>query len=220
MIPARVALALQADGWWLRSDIIWAKPNPMPESVTDRPTKAHEYLFLLAKSERYYYNAEAVAEPSVTDLRENYPARARITGRGQQAYNGDGIRRADRDKSGGFPPRIHGNLPGRSDGGAVCNDLSQVTRNKRTVWTIPTEPYSGAHFATFPPALVEPCIRAGCPEGGIVLDPFGGSGTVAATAFALGRRFVHMDLKYHELARQRIPPMAFVPQIHAEVAAR
>jgi DNA modification methylase len=183
-IPWRVAFALQDDGWWLRSDIIWAKPNPMPESVTDRPTKAHEYLFLLAKSERYFYDAEAVAEPAAEPERE----------------------RADRF--------------GGANGHTVRHGLGSistghVTRNKRTVWTIPTNPYGGAHFATFPSALVEPCIHAGCPEGGIVLDPFGGSGVVAATAFRLGRRFVHVDLKYHELARERIPPMAFLPGIQS-----
>src|SRR5690606_12985255 len=163
-IPWRVAFALQADGWYLRSDIIWAKPNPMPESVTDRPTKAHEYVFLLSKSPRYYYDADAIGEPIQTDPSERYLERARITGRGSQ---GAALARGnDRDKSGGFPVR----------------DPANPTRNARSVWTIATRPYPGAHFATFPPELAERCILAGCPKGGTVLDPFAGSGTTGMVA--------------------------------------
>lgn len=149
MIPARVALALQADGWWLRSQIIWHKPNCMPESVTDRPTTSHEYVFLLAKSERYFYNQEAVREPLETDPKENYPARAYVMGRGKQLSRRQSPNGApQQDSSGGYPP---------ANGG----------RNRRTVWTIPTQPYAGAHFATFPPALIEPMIKAGSSERGV-----------------------------------------------------
>ena len=144
-IPWMLAFALRADGWYLRQDIIWHKPNPMPESVRDRCTKAHEYVFLLSKSERYFYDSDAVKEPFATDPKENYPARAKITGRGTQGAAD--ARGGDRDKSGGFPPSGDG-------------------RNRRSVWTVPTRPYKGAHFATFPPALIEPCILAGTSEHG------------------------------------------------------
>jgi len=161
-IPWRVAFALQADGWYLRSDIIWHKPNPMPESVTDRPTKSHEYLFLLTKNERYFYDADAIAEPLET------PAHA----------------------------------PGNKKVDASRNDADQMqkvwglsgTRNKRTVWTVATSPYAEAHFATFPPKLIEPCILAGCPSGGLVLDPFAGSGTTIQVAQQLGRQGVGIEL--------------------------
>ena len=170
-IPWRVAFALQADGWYLRSDIIWSKPNPMPESVTDRPTKSHEYLFLLAKSERYFFDADAVREDSAgRELFGN-------TG-GKVIVNGD-----------------------RNDGGR--QDMTPTThRNIRSVWTIATQPYPGAHFATFPPKLVEPCILAGSPSGGVVLDPFGGSGTTAMVAQHLSRRAVLIDLNPEYLEQQ------------------
>ena len=173
-IPWRVAFALQADGWYLRSDIIWHKPNPMPESVTDRPTKAHEYLFLLAKSERYYYDAEAIAEPSVEPWRVRFD---RVGG-----ANGHNVR--------------------HSRGGMMEGVQS---RNRRSVWTIPTQPFSGAHFATFPRALIEPCILAGCPAGGVVLDPFMGSGTTGQVATDLGRKFIGCELNpaYIELHNMR-----------------
>lgn len=165
-IPWRVAFALQADGWYLRSDIIWAKPNPMPESVTDRPTKSHEYLFLLSRSPRYYFDAGAVKEPQ-SDW---------SFARGSVAANEAGVGKAS---SRGLARGIEPNPAGR---------------NIRSVWTIATQPYRGAHFATFPKKLVEPCVKAGCPEGGVVLDPFGGSGTVAVVAQSLGRRSVLIDL--------------------------
>ncbi len=180
MIPARVAIALQDDGWYLRSDIVWHKPNPMPESVTDRPTKAHEYLFLLSKSPKYYYNAEAIAEASITnDTRRPYGSAG--------AWELDG--RPDKQKHGGEQ---------RNGGGQ--------TRNKRSVWTITTEAYAGAHFATMPTALIEPCILAGCPEGGTVADPFTGSGTVGVVALRHSRNFVGIELnpEYVEMARNRI----------------
>jgi DNA modification methylase len=174
-IPWRVAFALQADGWYLRSDIIWHKPNPMPESVTDRPTKAHEYIFLLSKSPRYYYDAAAIAE--------------------------------DTGKAGG-PPRVFG---AKVQEGTLRQDVGREfvdngNRNRRTVWTVPTSPYSGAHFATFPPDLIEPCILAGCPPDGTVLDPFGGAGTTGLVADRLQRNALLIELnpEYAEMARNRI----------------
>jgi DNA modification methylase len=183
-IPWRLAFALQADGWYLRSDVIWAKPNPMPESVTDRPTKSHEYLFLLAKSERYYYDQDAIREPyaesTIQDLDYVY------TGVGLKDYESAGVQNPSDVRR-----RVVASLV--KNGGA----------NKRSVWTIPTKPYSGAHFATMPEALVEPCILAGCPLGGLVLDPFIGSGTVGSVAERLGRRWVGTDLSYQDLAKKR-----------------
>jgi len=182
-IPWRVAFALQADGWYLRSDVIWAKPNPMPESVTDRPTKAHEYVFLLSKSERYYYDAEVIKESSIDA--ESL--------RGRNRRNDDKF--AQHDPNGMARTRVGF---AKIEAGTIYE-----RRNRRTVWTIPTMPYSGAHFATMPEALVEPCILAGCPLGGIVLDPFVGSGTVVAVAQRLGRRSVGVDLSYQHLAKAR-----------------
>jgi len=162
-IPWRVAFALQADGWYLRQDIIWAKPNPMPESVRDRCTKAHEYVFLLSKGPRYYFDADAIAEPlgaaSVALLAQNVEA---------------------------------GDLIG--------------TRNKRSVWTVAAQPFREAHFATYPPELIEPCILAGCPEGGTVLDPFGGAGTTGLVADRLQRNAVLIEInpEYAEIARKRL----------------
>ncbi len=177
-IPWRVALALQADGWYLRADIIWHKTNAMPESVTDRPTKAHEYLFLLAKSERYYYDIDAIREP---DGGHDHPRN---------------VLHAP-EPTGGLmaPHRGIRSLDGRNGAG----------RNKRSVWTIPTQPFSGAHFATFPRALIEPCILAGCPAGGVVLDPFMGSGTTGQVATDLGRKFIGCELNpaYIELHNMR-----------------
>jgi DNA modification methylase len=164
-IPWRVAFALQADGWYLRSDIIWSKPNPMPESVTDRPTKAHEYLFLLSKSPRYYYDADAVREAASQPF-------------GTPEWTGDQVK----------------NRAVRGDRGYLGSNQGLPYRNLRSVWTIATQPYPGAHFATFPRALVEPCIKAGSPEGGVVLDPFAGSGTTGLVAQRLSRRAVLIDL--------------------------
>ncbi len=176
-IPWRVAFALQSDGWYLRSDIIWHKPNPMPESVTDRPTKAHEYLFLLTKSPRYFYDAKAISEPAT------YPGDNRST-------------RTDMRKT-VDPFCIDGGSRSRT------GNPTGETINKRDVWIVPSQPYSGAHFATMPEALVEPCILAGCPLGGLVLDPFIGSGTVGAVASRLWRRWVGTDLAYQDLSAER-----------------
>jgi site-specific DNA-methyltransferase (adenine-specific) len=171
-IPWRVALALQADGWYLRQDIIWAKPNPMPESVKDRCTKAHEYIFLLSKNPHYYFDADAIKEPAV--------------------YAGDN-RGARKD----------------SRRGTTMNNMSGTTgefKNKRSVWTINTKPFRGAHFAVMPEALVEPCILASSRPNDLVLDPFTGSGTVAVVALKHGRNFVGVELnpEYAEIAKNRI----------------
>lgn len=185
-IPWSVALALRADGWWLRSDIIWAnlsmvrpfqspKPNCMPESCKDRPTKSHEYIFLLSKSQKYYYDSDSIKEPAITTENRS----------GKGKYDGDGSMKA------------------RALTGSDPNPLG---RNKRTVWTVATKPYSEAHFATFPPALIEPCIRAGCPEGGICLDPFFGAGTTGLVAKKLGRHYIGIELnpEYIGMAQKRI----------------
>jgi len=179
-IPWRVAFALQADGWYLRCDIIWSKPNPMPESVTDRPTKAHEYIFLLTKSARYYYDAEAISEPANIHIGQVLANRESGTGKARGMYG-------QADRQGNFKPAPSG-------------------RNKRSVWEIPTQPYSEAHFATFPEALVRPCILAGTSEAGVVLDPFAGSGTTLAVATSLGRKSIGIELsdEYIEIARKRI----------------
>ena len=185
-IPWRVAFALQADGWWLRQDIIWHKPNPMPESVRDRCTKAHEYVFLLTKSERYYYDADAVSE-AVACVRgpgNRKPLKGVVEDPKKHATRAGLHKAAERWREEG-PPE---------------------SRNRRSVWTVTTKPYSGAHFAVMPSGLVEPCIKAGCPEGGTVLDPFAGSGTTLAVAAELGRNAIGCELnpEYIELAEQRI----------------
>jgi DNA modification methylase len=194
-IPWRVAFALQADGWYLRSDIIWHKPNPMPESVTDRPTKAHEYLFLLAKQPRYYYDAEAIKEPAGGWNGSNFD-----DARDLEIRPTTGRKPRESKKRGEFNGKTNA-LPGREAFRAITE-----TRNRRDVWTIPTQPYRGAHFATFPEKLVEPCILAGSPVNGLILDPFCGSGTTGAVARRLGREFIGIDMsmKYLKLASERI----------------
>lgn len=219
MMPARVALALQADGWWLRSDIIWSKPNPMPESVTDRPTKSHEYLFLMSKAPKYYYDAAAIAEPSsmamLNQMKEGY------NGEGLKDYEANGVqnpstvksriienaRRKHRlpagwDTSKGAHGTIH--REGRAPS-VEYSDVNSITRNKRSVWTVNTAQYHEAHFATFPPDLIKPCILAGCPVGGIVLDPFAGSFTTCAVALELGRKAIGIELnpEYIKLGNER-----------------
>jgi DNA modification methylase len=237
MMPARVAIALQASGWWLRSEIIWHKPNPMPESVTDRPTKAHEQIYLLAKAERYHYDADAIAEP----VSENTHARM-----SQDVMSQEGSRRANGGSRAERPMKTvqkrpsgwqdaasrekgQGDLDGRflrapgvspksllgkqgreknNANFAACS-MPVSQRNSRSVWTMPTQGYKGAHFATFPEELAARCIKAGTAPGDLVLDPFSGSGTTAAIAVGLGRRAIGIDLNpaYQELARHRIGPM-------------
>ena len=178
-IPWRVALALQADGWWLRADIIWHKPNPMPSSVTDRPTISHEYLFLLTKSARYYYDADAIREEDSGHVSGN-----------------------------GFAGRMGGNRGHATVGGNGSTDrfTPGTGRNKRSVWTITTRPFRDAHFATFPPELVEPCIKAGTKVGDLVLDPFSGAATVGLVARRLQRRYIGLELnpEYCEMGRRRV----------------
>lgn len=174
-IPWRVAFALQADGWYLRQDVIWAKPNPMPESVRDRCTKAHEYVFLLSKSPRYYFDHDAIKEPA---------------------------------KKGASGSSFHlGKTATHQQGRSSTKDrVDTEKRNRRSVWTVTTRPYKGAHFATFPPDLIQPCVVAGCPEGGTVLDPFGGSGTTAGVATAHGRNAILCELnpEYAGLVDDRV----------------
>jgi DNA modification methylase len=198
-IPWRVALALQADGWFLRSDIIWSKPNPMPESVTDRPTKAHEYLFLLAKSQRYYYDAEVIKEPGTTTR----PELLEFGPRPDKDYPGH-INDRRRKKTDNHPSRTVTGFNDRWDAKEASGEISQ-TRNKRSVWEIATEPYPGAHFAVMPTKLVEPCILAGSKKGDIILDPFGGSGTVSLVSQWHQRSSIYIDLnpKYLPLALER-----------------
>lgn len=176
-IPWMVAFALRADGWFLRSDIIWHKPNPMPESARDRPTKAHEYVFLLTKSARYFYDAAAIAEDALQPEGE-----ARITAQHKQA------------------------AIGQNQTGSLGTNQGAATRNARTVWTIATQPYSGAHFATMPPDLAERCIKAGSKAGDTILDPFGGAGTTGLVADRLGRGAILCELNpaYAVLASERI----------------
>lgn len=175
-IPWMLAFALRADGWYLRQDIIWHKPNPMPESVRDRCTKAHEYVFLLSKSERYFFDHEAIKVP----VKQDWGTRDRKDGK----YHNEGT---------GLQP--HSGL-----------EKSYTMANKRSVWSVTTRPYKGAHFATFPPALIEPCILAGSRPGDIVLDPFMGSGTTAAVSLQLGRQYLGCELNpdYGPLQEQRI----------------
>jgi DNA modification methylase len=185
-IPWRVAFALQEKGWWLRQDIIWSKPDPMPESVTDRCTKSHEYLFLLSKSAKYYYDHEAIKEDSVDD--ESYKGR-KFRGRKQildadvLPNKGNGIHAFDRIEIGQLYEK----------------------RNRRSVWTISVDTGNGIHFAVFPEQLIEPCILAGCPEGGITIDVFMGSGTVAKVAAKNRRNYIGIELnpKFVEIARQK-----------------
>lgn len=184
-IPWRVAFALQAAGWYLRQDIIWHKPNPMPESVTDRCTKAHEYLFLLTKSERYYFDNEAIKEPAQANKGNAKSFRGGGSYTGGNSFSNSATKERE----------THGNIP---------NEVE--TRNRRSVWTVATKPYSGAHFATFPPALIEPCILAGSRPGDVVFDPFMGSGTTAQVAIKLGRQYLGCELNpdYEQLQQQRI----------------
>jgi len=206
-IPWRVAFALQADGWYLRQDIIWAKPNPMPESVTDRCTKAHEYMFLLSKSPRYYYDQEAIAEPV---------APATVARLAQDVESQQGSARVPGKINGTMkakPPRFGGSKYGddlrdesRTKSGNEYTNTNGGMRNARSVWNIATQPFNEAHFATFPPELAERCIKAGCPEGGTVLDPFGGAGTTGLVADRLQRSAVVIELNpaYADMALNRI----------------
>ena len=184
-------------GFYLRSDIVWAKPNPMPESVTDRPTKAHEYLFLLSKSPRYYYDAAAIAEDAKGWNGSTFDGPRDLTVR---PTTGRGPRKNEE-----LGKRTYAGFNDRWDATESANGMPE-TRNRRTVWTVTTKPFKGAHFATFPPDLIEPCVLAGCPAGGTVLDPFGGAGTTGLVAQRHGRNSVLIELNpaYVEMAEQRV----------------
>lgn len=200
-IPWRVAFALQADGWYLRQDIIWHKPNPMPESVRDRCTKAHEYIFLLSKSDRYYFDHEAMREP------------ASKGSAGSEFHTGKTAKHqlgmASKNRS--VRPGVDTKGGGQGSGKMI---YPAESRNRRSVWTVPTQPFAGAHFATFPMALVEPCIRAGAPVGGVVLDPFNGAGTTGLVALRNERDYIGCELnpEYASMACNRIHDDA--PMLH------
>jgi len=230
-IPWRVVFALQAEGWYVRSDIIWSKPNPMPESIKDRPTKAHEYIFLMSKSDRYHYDHEAIKEPGVQnewangfrggsyvegstfDNQEDGKRKAKgnirvgtgvgfghgtdANARGRERIKSHSFARTVKDSPPPGQPSQH--RPDRED--IEYNGM----RNKRTVWTVATQPFPEAHFATFPEKLIEPCILAGAPVGGQVLDPFGGSGTTLKVALENNREctIIEMGEQYVEIAQRR-----------------
>jgi DNA modification methylase len=256
-VPWRVAFALQADGWYLRQDIIWHKPNPMPESVIDRCTKAHEYLFLFSKSERYYFDAEAIKEPAAWNSKHTKFPDGWDTGTGGHgAFHREGREKGKRVNGAaswkgsafddprdleahpdtGRGPRAAGN---KSHKGVTEYEASETeehrtkvglmniaetayeTRNKRSVWTIASKPFKGAHFATFPPKLVEPCILAGSPLHGIVLDPFAGAGTVALVARNFGRHCVLMEMnpEYVVMAERRLAGLPVAPPITEQAHA-
>lgn len=240
-IPWRVAFGLQDAGWYLRQDIIWSKPNPMPESVRDRCTKAHEYLFLMSKSQRYYFDAESIAEPvalsTISRLAQDVESQTgsdRVPGKtngamkavGRDSWKGS---RFDKGKTAEHqlgrsqsedsrtlgakgqetPDEARSSAGARMGRGAGWrNDPANTPskRNKRSVWEVATQPFSEAHFATFPPDLIEPCILAGCPKGGLVLDPFGGAGTTGLVADRLGRNAILIELnpEYAEIAQRRL----------------
>lgn len=187
-IPWMLAFALRADGWYLRQDIIWHKPNPMPESVTDRCTKAHEYIFLLSKSERYHYDVESIRQALAKKTATSF-------GSSRRSKGNDALGKVAADNwSKDVPVRKPRLGPDGKPAGA----------NLRSVWTVATQPYSGAHFAVFPPRLIEPCILAGSKPGDIVLDPFFGSGTTGLVALQHQRRYIGFDLGYHDLATERL----------------
>ncbi len=203
-IPWRVAFALQADGWYLRQDIIWHKPNPMPESNASesRCTKGHEYLFLLSKSSKYYFDYRAIEEPAVTALEAKWSSDSSIhsgsrkTGKSTRRFVSGNKERKQRPSA--------DLLDGGHQAGSVPWE-NKITRRKRSVWTVATNPFPG-HFATFPPKLIEPCILAGCPRGGTVLDPFFGAGTTGLVASQHGRKYIGIELnpEYAALAGKRI----------------
>ena len=213
-VPWRVALALQADGWYLRQDIIWAKPNPMPESVSDRCTKSHEYIFLLTKQSRYFYDAEAIAEPLAPSSIKRLSRPTLSTQQGSSRVPGK-----SNGKMKAVGPKFGGNKYGdsqkeftRTKSGNEWENKSGK-RNRRSVWTVATKPFKGAHFAVYPPDLIAPCILAGSKVGDTLLDPFMGTGTTGAVAVKYGREFIGIELnaEYIEIARARISKAARQP---------
>jgi DNA modification methylase len=212
-IPWMMAFALRADGWYLRQDIIWHKPNPMPESVQDRCTKAHEYIFLMSKSQKYYYDADAIKDKildvslarmqrGVSDTHKNVNG---APGQTPHSMNQARPNMKNMQTDGQSPNSFHAS---RQNG---TPDKVYENRNKRSVWTVTTKPYAGAHFAVFPSDLIEPCILAGAPVGGIVLDPFMGSGTTAQVAQNLGRKYLGCELNpdYCQLQNIRTAQQSF-----------
>jgi DNA modification methylase len=189
-IPWMLAFALRSKGWYLRQDIIWHKPNPMPESVTDRCTKSHEYIFLLSKSQKYYYDNEAIQELA------NYDGRKDMVMKGSAKYANDYAPSTTNTQS----IAINGHQRWKN------NEAGEMIRNKRSVWTVTTKPFKDAHFATFPEDLIVDCIKAGCPENGIVLDPFMGAGTTALVARKLNRNYIGFELnrEYIKIAEKRL----------------
>ncbi|MGH7612216.1 MAG: DNA-methyltransferase, partial [Candidatus Dormibacteria bacterium] len=250
-LPWMLAFALRADGWYLRSDIIWAKPNPMPESVRDRPTSAHEHLFLLSKRERYYYDAEAIREPAAIgdhprNVREVIPSA--VPGAAHHTGIRHQIPRPPKHPAGWASDGAHTGLSGRyTPKEALIAELADSAhrrrtvgsngrtaqpyellpryspghyRNKRNVWVVATQPYPEAHFATFPGRLVEPCVLAGCPERGVVLDPFAGSGTTLAVAKRLNRDSIGIELNpaYLPLIARRCEAEMAQPELPLELS--
>jgi DNA modification methylase len=203
-IPWKIAFALQADGWILRQDIIWHKPNPMPESVTDRCTRSHEYLFMFAKNKKYFYDIDAIKEPATHFREAKWAGDSSIHAGVSHSGSGKSTRRFKSDKQRGHSRRDDGfnDRWDKMERDAQCFGM----RNKRDVWTVAPKPFKGAHFATFPPALIEPCILAGCPVGGTVLDPFFGAGTVGVVAKKHGRNYIGIELnpEYAAMAEKRI----------------
>ena len=199
-VPWMLAFALRADGWYLRQDVIWSKPNPMPESVRDRCTKAHEYVFMFSKSANYYFNHSAILEPA------KYDGRKKLTRGASKKY----VCQPVPDAAGASGTRTGTGLQiqsiSRGGDRYFLGRDGQFVRNKRSVWSVATKPFKGAHFATFPPDLITPCIMAGCPAGGVVLDPFMGAGTTAVVAKSLGRNYVGVELngEYVKIADERI----------------
>lgn len=203
-IPWMLAFALRADGWYLRQDIIWHKPNPMPESVTDRCTKAHEYIFLFSKSAKYYFDAEAIKEPATGWNESKFED-------GKNLINHPNVGKNRQRKPAGWDTGKGGHGSFHRSGRAEAIEYTEIapevstTRNKRSVWTVPPQPFKEAHFATFPEDLIVPCILAGCPAGGLVLDPFNGSGTTRIVANKLSRNAIGFELnpKYIEIENRR-----------------
>ena len=235
-VPWMLAFALRSAGWYLRQDIIWSKPNPMPESVTDRCTKAHEYIFLLSKSQKYYYDAEAIAQPiaasTFKDKRlydEAYQAPTIDIGLPNgQLIKGNGLLKRKGFKNPCVGGHKHKNLQNESNTINTIHRTSSVNgeeffnetgkSNKRSVWNISTSPYREAHFATFPEELIAPCIKAGSAMGGgknVVLDPFMGAGTTALVALKLNRQFIGFELnpEYVKIANKRIEPYLLQPML-------
>jgi DNA modification methylase len=209
-IPWRVAFALQANGWYLRQDIIWHKPNPMPESVTDRCTKAHEYIFLLSKQPKYHFDHEAIKEPisQASINRLSQPNLANQTGSDRVPGKTNGSMKAVYSGSSENKERKQRPSADLLQKGNQAGSIpwEGTTRNKRSVWTVTTKPFKGAHFATFPPDLIEPCVLAGCKVGGTVLDPFFGAGTTGLVAKKHGRNYVGIELnsEYIDIAKKRL----------------